>query len=159
MAKAFYQRPFKATNPQTLRLRSFFPAKLFKRYLDEIVKKDLVPRQISLSYISRSLFVPNIGDLFWFYKAVVPDFFCQFTLFSHFGKLNYPQIKMYVIWALKMCTATPATGCKDINMKEFYNSNINQFFFLILLLLLMRWVTSNLTIQHFRHTRLSFLLE
>ena len=133
MAKAFYQRPFKATNPQTLRLRSFFPAKLFKRYLDEIVKKDLVPRQISLSYISRSLFVPNIGDLFWFYKAVVPDFFCQFTLFSHFGKLNYPQIKIYVICTLKMCTATPQWSKNISTCKNFMNKISISFYLLILL--------------------------
>ena len=99
MAKAFYQRPFKATNPQTLRLRSFFPAKLFKRYLDEIVKKDLVPpTNFIILHFAKVYLCQTLGIFFDFiYKAVVPDFFCQFILFSHFGKLNYPQIKMYVI--------------------------------------------------------------
>ena len=143
MAKAFYQRPFKATNPQTLRLRSFFPAKLFKRYLDEIVKKDLVPpTNFIILHFAKVYLCQTLGIFFDFiYKAVVPDFFCQFILFSHFGKLNYPQIKMYVrdLSTQNVFCNTRATGYKDINMNEFYNSNINQFLFYdFVMLLLMR---------------------
>ena len=37
--------------------------------------------------------------------SVIPDFFSLFTLFGHFAKLSFPQIRFYVIYALKMCTA------------------------------------------------------
>ena len=60
-----------------------------------------------------------------------------------------------------MCTTvTHAMGYKDINMQKFYESNINKFLFSDFdMLLLVRWGLSNLIIQNFGHSRLSFLLE
>ena len=78
-------------------------------------------------------------------RAVVPDFFRQFFLFGLLGKWNYLQIKSCVIWALKMHTETPATGYEDINMQEFFKSNVYQYLFAdFVRFLMMRWVIPNI---------------
>ena len=63
-------------------------------------------------------------------KAVVPDFFWQFTLFGPFEKWNYPQIKSYDLSTQNVYRNT----CNRVqNIKIFKNEISTSSFLLILL--------------------------